>query len=449
MAEEAIRNLRFDDVRGNHLLIALSGGADSIALLTLLHQFQSQYALKLTCAHFHHGIRGPEADRDAAFCRSFCQSLGVELIEGCGDVPAYAREHSAGLETAAREMRYAFLRETARNTGADKIALAHHLNDQAETILMHLLRGSGLTGMQGMARLQDDLYRPLLEIPKDDLVQYLRKRGISWQEDITNSVDDNPRNALRLNVLPEIEKSYPSAAKAIARFGSIARSEEAFLCRITNQFLSKRRQTGPYGQRLLLDGNEDEALLRRCIRAMAGQQLSMEKTNAILVLAQSPRGRLEISSNLLVEKTSSALYFLHPEKEKPAAIPLQIPGRTTLKGVCHILAEVGTFPIEADQPLTECFSHESLTGACLRLRLSGDRIHPLGAKGSRLLSDYLIDKKIDRPLRDCMPVIAKEKNILWAGGAGISHEARIQNETERMVRLTIIPITDEKAEVPI
>lgn len=439
-------NVRFDDVRGMHVLAALSGGADSVALLVLLCRQRSEMQLRITAAHLHHGIRGAEADGDASFCRELCRKLGVELILDYVDVPALARTSGSGLETAARDARHSFLRRAQRQCGADVIALAHHRNDQAETILMHLLRGAGPEGACGMARLKDGLYRPLLEFSKSALMQFLESEGIGWREDATNALADNPRNALRLNVLPEIEKNYPSAAAAIARYGQLARLESDLIARLTDDFLKEHMETGPWGMRLRMDGHEEEALLRRAVRRITGGTLSMEKTDAIIALAGCKRGKLEVSGELCVEKTHSALYFLPKNRKKPAAAVLVIPGETMLPGICRIFAEVGNFSIDREDPFTEVLDADALSGAIVRTWENGDRIHPLGAPGERLLSDYLTDKKMDRPLREWMPLIAREKRIFWACGAGISHEVRIQPESKRMVRLKIC-FTDEKAEV--
>ena len=444
MAADAIKNIRFDDVRSGRIIAALSGGADSVALLCLLHKHSREYNLEIIAAHFHHGIRGAEADADAAFCRRLCAGLGIELIEGRADIPALARQRGMGIETVAREERHAFLRGVRQDRNADVIALAHHMDDQAETVLMHLLRGAGPDGACGMARLQDGLYRPLLDVSKRELVQFLEAEGISWREDATNAVSDNPRNALRLNVLPEIEKSYPSAAAALCRHAQLARIESDYMNRACEAFMQQKLEYGPYGRRLILDGNEDEALLRRAFRKIAGNSMDAAKCGELIALARKPRGALEIDGSLRAEKTPSALYFLPIVPKKTAGVPLRIPGETLLEGVCRITAEAGIFPIDANDPFTEVFDASALEGACLRTRRSGDRIHPLGAPGERLLSDYLTDKKIDRPLRDVLPLVAVGNHIIWACGIGISHRARIQNDTQRTVRLKIQSITHEK-----
>ena len=446
MASVQIPQICFDDVRGEHLLIALSGGADSVALTCLLAQSRAQSALRLTAAHLNHGIRGADADADAELCRKLCARLGIELIEGRTDVPRIARETGQGLETIAREARYQFLREARLRCGADRIALAHHLDDQAETVLMHLLRGTGPEGVCGMARISDDLYRPLLEVRKAVLVQFLEGAGISWREDATNAAADNPRNALRLNVLPEIEKSYPSAAEAIARYARIARIESDCIARQTDAFWQTRVRRGPYGWRIE-SGPAEEAVLRRCIRRICGANLPAQRIDTAISLWQLPRGRAELGSGWTAERSASALYLLPKSAKAPAEVPLNPVGTTVLPGVCQICVELGNFPIEPDNPLVEVVDADALQGTVLRTRQIGDRIRPLGAPGNRLLSDFLTDRRIDRPLRDFIPLIARDERVLWIGGMGVAEEARITASTRARARITLFPITDENPEV--
>ena len=444
MASHGLDAIRFDDARGRRLLIALSGGADSVALLALLCARREADGFALAAAHFHHGIRGADADGDAEFCRELCARLGVQLIEGRGDVPALARAHGIGLEAAAREARYAFLREAQTRCAADWIALAHHMDDQAETVLMHLLRGAGPDGACGMARLERSLYRPLLDVPKASLRKYLEDSGIPWREDVTNADPGTPRNALRLNVLPEIEKSYPSAAAALARHAKAARIERDFLEKLTDVFLRKRLESGPYGRRLRMDGSEEEALIRRALRRLH-PELNAERLEALSDLAQRPRGALELPGKTRAERTPGWLYLMPAKLPEIAPVPLKIPGETHLPGLAHIRAELGEFPLAPDDPNTELLDPGALRGAVLRTRRSGDRFHPLGAPGDRLLSDYLIDRRIDRPLRDCLPLVAVEGRALWVCGVGLSETAKLKSPSQRCVRLTMIPVTDDKS----
>ena len=429
--------VHFDDARGRHLLAALSGGADSVALLALLCARRDADGIAVTAAHYHHGIRGADADRDAEFCRELCARLRVQLIEGRGDVPAIARARGLGIEAAAREARYEFLRSAQEKCGADWIALAHHRDDQAETVLMHLLRGAGPDGACGMARLERGLYRPLLDVPKIALRKYLEDRNIPWREDATNADPTTPRNALRLNVLPEIEKSYPSAAAALARHARLARIERDFVAKLAEDFLAQRLESGPYGQRLRLCGDEEEAILRRALRALC-PGLNAEKLDALAALARRNRGRLELPGGWMAERTPIWLYRVPLRREMPAPVTLNVPGDTILPGLARVRAEIGTFAIEPDDPNTELCDPEALRGAVMRTRLSGDRFHPLGAPGDRLLSDYLTDRKVDRPLREVLPLVAVGNRVLWACGAGLSETAKRRDPSGRCVRLTLI-----------
>ncbi|MGN1005519.1 MAG: tRNA lysidine(34) synthetase TilS [Aristaeellaceae bacterium] len=445
MASVQIPQIRFDDVRGKHVLVALSGGADSVALLHLLDRNRTAYDLHLTAAHLHHGIRGCDADDDAALCRNLCAGLGIRLIEGRVDVPQLARERGQGLEEAARDARYAFLRQARADCGADVIALAHHLDDQAETVLMHLLRGAGPEGICGMRRMQGELYRPLLEVRKSALMQFLEDAGIPWREDATNAAADNPRNALRLNVLPEIEKSYPSAAEAIARYARIAQAESDYVSRRCDAFFQAHVHRFPCGWRIDA-GAAEEVLLRRTIRRICGCGLPARKLDEIMDLCAQPHGRLALGGGILAEQTGGALYLLTRAVPVPEPVPLPLPGEAELRGIGRIRVELGEFPIEPGADV-EVLDAQALGGAVLRTRRSGDRIHPLGAPGDRLLSDHLIDRKVDRPLRDVLPLIAIGSRVLWVAGQGIAEDARITQTTRARARIRFFPTTDEQAEV--
>ena len=232
--------IAFEEARGKHVLAALSGGADSVALLILLCRARDAGMLGVSAAHFEHGIRGEESERDLAFCQKLCERMGVPLSIGRADVPEIARRTGRGTETCAREMRYDFLNEIARVMGADLIALAHHADDQAETVLMHLLRGTGPEGVSCMRRISGNLYRPLIGVRKAEIIRFLEESGQPWREDRTNRLTDNPRNALRIQAIPELERAYPGAVRAIARYAEAAQIEDGYMARMTDRFCAER-----------------------------------------------------------------------------------------------------------------------------------------------------------------------------------------------------------------
>lgn len=416
----------FQFFSGKHVLLALSGGADSVALLDMLVRARNSGLLTLSAAHYCHGIRGASADLDADFCRRICNAQTVAYYQGQGDVPAQAAIHGEGLETAARRMRYGFLLETKEKIGADVIALAHHRDDQAETVLMHLLRGAGLSGMQGMSRLSGCLARPLLSMSKEEILRYLQSRGLSWREDSTNAVADNPRNILRLQAMPALKAAYPGSVEAICRHAEIVRTENTFWESLIGDFLKKHRRRYSFGDYLALTGTEETAFLRRLMVHMLGSDASWERVDRLVALVKKQRGALDITRSLRAERTAGGLYLLRNCPRNDPSPPLCVPGETPLPGLGKFVARLVPVSPIADDPYRQALSRKALQGAVARTRRAGDRIHPLGMEGSKSLSDYMTDRKLDRPLRDHTPLLAVGNEILWAVGLGISRYAALQ-----------------------
>lgn len=424
----------FCEARGKHLLIALSGGADSVALACLLAECREALSLTLSAAHIDHCIRGEESREDALFCRELCERLNIPFYMEMIDVPAAAEASGEGLETAARRLRYDALRNIRQSVGAEFIATAHHLNDQAETVLMHLLRGCGPEGISGMEILHGDLYRPLLHTPRKTIEAYLTGQGISWRTDSTNFDAFTPRNALRLHGLPALEESYPQAAQAIARYAEAAQVENRFMDRLAREFLENHLESGAYGRRILRPEEADEAILRRCIRMVCGRMLSHDRLTETAALIRAKRGRVDISQATFVERTPGALYFLPKNPVLPPELPVPESGELFWPSIGRLTAVPGSAIPVRDNPLKQVLRADVLQGAILRTRRDGDRIRPLGC-GEKLLSDYFTDRKIDRPLRNTVPLVAQGSRILWAVGVGISQEAALQSNLDQALQL--------------
>lgn len=413
----------FAAVRGKRLLIALSGGADSVALAALLAEAREAFALALYAAHIDHGIR-PESADDAEFCRALCARLDIPFLCARLDVPAKARDSREGLESAARRLRYEQLRRFRDEVHADFIALAHHMDDQAETVLMHLGRGTGTGGAGGMRPFSGDLWRPMLGCRKAALMDYLRQRGLTWREDATNAVADNPRNAIRLHVLPALAQCYPQCVPAIARYADTARIEDDCLDALTGDFLKKGGAVGGFCRWIDLSETPHRAVLRRAIIAACPGQLSWEQVNALEALCAQARGKLDTGGGVCAERTGHRLYFVPKRPPQIAPVALALNGVTELTPLGRaIAAPCAPVPVQ-DDPMRQAMNPAALEGAVLRTRRPGDRIRPLGC-GDRLLSDYFIDRKVDRPLRDVTPLVAVGERVHWVVGHGISREAAL------------------------
>ena len=423
----------FSAVRGKHLLIALSGGADSVALTLLLAEAADVLGLRLTAAHLDHGIR-PESAEDAAWCRALCEKLGIPFISLRLDVPAKAASSGEGLETAARRLRYGWLRSVKSEIGADCIALAHHMDDQVETVLMHLARGAGPEGIGGMAVFSGDLYRPLLGIRREALRQYLRGRGVEWREDATNAVADTPRNALRLHGIPALELSYPQVVPAIARYADSARIESGYVAKQTEVYVSENCLALPGGHWLCLSPPPHPAILRRSIRSLVGPDLPHERLEAAAALMESTRGRAELNGTHIAERGACGLYILEKQPFCPTGTALNLEGDTTFGGLCTLTAVPSAACPIRDDPMRQVLQKDALKGAVVRTRRPGDRIRPLGC-GEKLLSDYLTDRKIDRALRDRLALVARDNRVLWVCGVGIAEDAKLTGPGDNAVCL--------------
>ena len=423
--------------RGKHLLAALSGGADSTALLTLLVESRADIGFELTAAHINHGLRGEDSQADEDFCRALCQKLRVPLM--VRRVTVRRRTGEGGVESAAREARYAALRSIRREVGADWIALAHHRDDQAETVLMHLLRGCGTDGAAGMRALSDDLYRPLLGVSRRELEDWLRACGIDWREDATNALPFTPRNRIRMEALPLLGDIYPGAEDALCRFAESAAVDADALDAMAEDWQRGHLELGPFSCRLTGVESAPEAILRRVIRNLCRNSLSSGRVRAIAALCRVPRGRLDAGGFLTAEKVPGALYLSSPLPELPE-LPLPLEGTVEYAGLGRL--SIAPHPAEPvrDDRLCQVVDAECLEGCVLRTRRDGDRMRPLGC-GDRLLSDVLTDRKIDRPLRDTLPLVAKGNRVYWAIGVGLAEEAKLAPSTRRaaVLRWTYIP----------
>lgn len=414
---------------GDRVICALSGGADSVALLCLLLELRQELGLTVSAAHFHHGLRGAEADRDEAFVRALCAERDVPLTVGRGDVAAEAARTHESPELAARRLRYAFL----LGLDGDRVATAHHAGDNAETILLHLLRGSGLRGLSGIPPVNGRVVRPLLPFTHERLCAYLRANGVAWIEDSTNSADDCRRNRLRHEVLPLLERENPSLLRQLTRQSALLRAEDAFLDRQAQSLLDAvRTPSGGYACRTLLEA--DEVLQGRAIRLLLREALpqdaSQRHVEAVrrLLSAPSPSASASLPHGVLAARRYGEITVTVPKQTDFQPIPLKIDGETAIPAAgWKIFSQtVKKYQETANTPFQFAVKYDMIVESNLivRPRRPGDRLQRVG--GSKSLKELFIDRKIPRADRALLPVFAAQGEILAVAGLGVSSKFQPQ-----------------------
>lgn len=407
---------------GEALVCALSGGPDSVALLDALAALARRSGFRLVAAHLDHGLREASA-ADAAFCAALCERLGVPIHSGWADVRGRARRERTGIEEAARRERYAFLRRVKQQTGAVAIAVAHTRDDQAETFLMRLLRGSGTAGLAAMRPRSLDLIRPLLAVTRQDVLEHLSLRGLDFREDETNLDTSFTRNRVRRELIPYLERSFnPRVRGALARAAEHAAAEADWLAELVPA--APAEADGSVVLKAAALATAPEALgrlrVRRALEAAGGLRgISALHVERVLRLARRPHasGR----SLALPGKRSASLSFdrlrIGPRCE-PAGqyeIPLSVPGRVRLPGGLALVAEPAAPPAASHQEGAVVAAPSG--PLVVRTRRPGDRVRVGGRAQS--LKRYLIARRVPLEERGRLPLVAAGSDVVWMRGQAL------------------------------
>ena len=439
-------------------MVAASGGPDSTALLRSLHRLRDEYRLTLHVAHLNHDFRGAEADHDAVFVQRLADGLGLPCSIDKQDPIAYQRERGvSSFEQAAREMRYAFLSAVAASVGATAIALGHTADDQAETVLLHLLRGSGLQGLRGMAEVAEWpwpeprpgplLFRPLMGVTKADAAAYCRELGQLYREDSGNYMWRFTRNKVRLDLMPKLSRDYnPRVREALTRLSRAAADEvdyvESELSRHWPNIVEERGDCDAVSLSVPALSALHPALqrhaLRRAYTVIVGdaRRLSERHVEAMLSLLRSEGGgrAIDLSRGVRVARKSDTLSLSRhagPQSPLPALVGEhticlpQVPGETveTTIGGWQLTLQVAspgqpTPCVEGETPQFAAQLNRDALGevATVRTRRPGDRFQPSGMTGTKKLQDFFTDAKVPRERRDHVPLLVCESGIAWVVG---------------------------------
>lgn len=435
--------------KGTRLIVGLSGGADSVALLHLLCSLRTEMDWQMTAVHIHHGLRGEAADADAKFAEAFCAELGIPCIVKQYDVAAEAKKRRLGEEETGRLLRYAAFREIAGKEG--RIAVAHHQKDQAETLLLRLCRGTGLKGLTGMAYVRENICRPLLGCSREEIETYCRENHLDWQEDATNQETKYARNQVRLEVLPVLEKINPKAVEHLAETAELLACEEDFLEQQAAACLEEVRLPSPAGevhlQREKLK-NLHPAMKKRVLRQAMGvfltEDVSQTQIAALEDLLTKPSGKSrDFLQNIHAENRYEALVLSHKHSEKKEktegyCYPLPI-GEEVVIAECGIaiLAEVHEKKAEISADIcTKVFDYDKIKQVLFcRTRKAGDVISLAG--GRKKIKDLFIDEKVPRAERAVYPLITCGEEILWVVGKRTAAGFAAEEGTVRYLSIRI------------
>jgi len=453
--------------QGERLIAAVSGGSDSVALLKVLTLLAPEYQLSLVVAHLNHGLRGDEADREEDFVRRLSGSMGLPYVSKKVDI-AGLREQGKSLEEVCRDQRYAFLRKAAADCGAAKIALGHHLRDQAETVLMNLLRGSGAGGLRGMPPVREGMIvRPLLHVSREEILAFLEERGLPFMHDSSNDQDCYYRNRIRRHLLPFLRENFnPRIEENLFRTAEILRQEDEYLEEEVKDWLNSQgvfcRDEEPQVQisELLL---LHEALQRRILKTLmirtcgSGKAIGFTHVQAALALAAGVEGSasLNLPGGAGLQREYGLLIFSRrsgrrassgegPGRTLEYCYPVSIPGRVEVREAGMAI----DFRL-ADSPRASCriemserIAYLDYDALCpplvIRNVRPGDRMQQLGMTGRKKIQALFIDEKVPRARRHLCPLLADQQSVIWIAGLRISARASITENTRQVLQVEII-----------
>lgn len=454
--------------QGERLIVAVSGGPDSVALLKALTLIAPEYRLRLVVAHLNHGLRGIEADEDEAFVRLLSHRMHIECVCETTDIAAI-KKSGKSLEELCREQRYAFLKKVAVDCGATKIALGHHLQDQSETVLMNLIRGSGAEGLRGMMPVREGLIiRPMLQVAQQEILFFLAEMGLSFRTDSSNALDCHLRNRIRRHLVPLLKEGYnPRIEENISRTADIMRLDDDYLATKVEAWLSHRAISGQNGEKRLLQAEFlklHAALQQRVIKNLltrmsrSGQGISYKHIQAALALARGSHGSgsLNFPGGVLLRREYQTIIFSRPTD--PSALspgrgivgnikfcyPVNIPGRIEVKeaglsiDVAFVAKPDHTVVAEAGTRYAYLDYKATYPPLVIRNVIPGDRMQPLGMSGQKKLKALFIDAKVPRAMRHLLPLLADQQSVLWVAGLRINSRVSVTENTRQVLKVEII-----------
>jgi tRNA(Ile)-lysidine synthase len=455
---------------GDRVLVAVSGGPDSVALLRALQRLSGKWRIGIGGAYFNHQLRGPDSRAEEAFVEDLFQRLSLPLEKGRMNARIRHGKKGGNLEAICREARYRFLESARRRLGFDTVALGHNRGDQVETVLMHLLRGSGLEGMKGMLPVRDGTYiRPLLEATREEILLFLKEEGVPYILDSTNESEAFHRNRVRRHLLREVLKTYnPRVEENIARLAGIIRDENDYINTVVDRLVTEW-VIGGKGSTLRVSIEDlkglhpalQKRLILRLLQRLAGKEKGCGYPHVRAVQALLGEGRtgkvLHLPGGIRVHREYGKLVMApgdgggkKPDRpregrrisriEKEFSYAVRVPGavKVTELGLLLRFDLVEAAEVRFGSGKRAYLDYERIaTPIRVRNVRPGDRIQPLGMRGRKKVNDLFIDEKIARDERGRLPIVVDRDSVLWVPGVRLSDKVKIRDGTRRVLKIEI------------
>ena len=423
--------LQFND----KVAVALSGGCDSMCLLHYLCQNSKELNLSIIALNVEHGIRGESSLKDTAFVKEYCQKNSIPLLTYSVDAPSFAKANKLSIEQAGRVLRYECFQVALKSNKCTKVATAHHRDDNVESILFNLFRGTGLKGLSGIQTTRcDGIVRPFLSVDRSELEEYAKQNSIPFVTDQTNLEDDYTRNYIRHNVVPSIKQIFPELNTSIERLSSIAKTDDEYIENVAKEkvIVAKDSASIPLPCHTAV-------LSRAIIIALKslGVKKDWEKTHidqTIALTGLENGSKLSLLNGITVIKEYDKITFYKESKKSDEKTPFTL-GETTFLGKTLVITKEEKDKIDLKSGLYLDLDKVP-SSAVIRTRADGDIFTKFGG-GSKSLNDYFTDKKVPQRKRDEQVLIADGNQVLAIFGLAISNKVRIDDDTENVVSITV------------
>ncbi len=414
--------------------VALSGGSDSMALLHYMHKNAKDYGFNVIAINVEHGIRGEQSKKDTEFVKNYCDNLGVELICYSVDCIAYSKKQKLSLEEGARKLRYDCFFNAITNGKCSKIATAHHLRDNVESILLNLFRGTGLKGLAGITSDYDGkIIRPFINVTKEEIERYVLENSIPFVTDESNFSDEYSRNFIRLNVLPKICEIFPDAEKSITRLSSIVKLEDDFLDKLAIKSLTIKNNYA------IIPIDLERAIFNRAV-ILALKKLGVSKdwqkihVDDVYKLCRLQNGaQIILPKHFTATKEYDKIIISQIANDKFSEVPFSL-GKLDFNNNFLIIETVKS-PVDLKDGLYLDLDKIPKT-AVIRTKKDNDLFVKFGGGGTKKLNDYLTDVKVPLRLRSALPVLADGDKILAIFGVAISEKVKVDGSTVNIIKIT-------------